>query len=154
MYAIVDEVDSVLIDEARTPLIISGPVGNDDDTRYFEHNAAVGRLARKQTELVNTLVGDAERDLEKGETAAAGMKLYKAQLGGPKNKRLLKVLQETGNKTLLQRMELDYIADRRLPASKQQLPRARGRPAVRARREGALGAPHRSRGGLHVAQRP
>ena len=120
VYAIVDEVDSVLIDEARTPLIISGPVGNDDDTRYFEHNAAVGRLARKQTELVNTLVGEAERDLEKDETVAAGMKLYKAQLGGPKNKRLLKVLQETGNKSLLQRMELDYIADRRLPASKQQ----------------------------------
>ena len=120
VYAIVDEVDSVLIDEARTPLIISGPVGNDNDGRYFEHNAAVARLSRKQTELVNTLVGDAERDLATGDTAAAGMKLYKAQLGGPKNKRLLKVLQETGNKTLLQRMELDYIADRRLPASKQQ----------------------------------
>jgi preprotein translocase subunit SecA len=120
IYAIVDEVDSVLIDEARTPLIISGPVGNENDGRYFEHNAAVGRLARKQTELVNLLVGDAERDLQKGETAAAGMKMYKAQLGGPKNKRLLKVLQETGNKQLVQRMELDYIADRRLPASKQR----------------------------------
>ncbi|HUX34404.1 MAG TPA: preprotein translocase subunit SecA [Gemmatimonadaceae bacterium] len=120
VYAIVDEVDSVLIDEARTPLIISGPVGNDNDGRYFEHNANVARLARKQTELVNLLVGDAERDLAAGDTGAAGMKLYKAQLGAPKNKRLLKVLQETGNKTLLQRMELDYIADRRLPASKQQ----------------------------------
>ncbi len=120
VYAIVDEVDSVLIDEARTPLIISGPVGNENDGRYFEHNAAVARLARKQTELVNTLVADAERDLEKGDTAAAGMKLYKAQLGGPKNKRLLKVLQETGNKQLVQRMELDYIADRRLPASRQR----------------------------------
>jgi preprotein translocase subunit SecA len=120
VFAIVDEVDSVLIDEARTPLIISGPVGNDNDGRYFEHNAAVARLARKQTELVNLLVGDAERDLGQGDTGAAGMKLYKAQLGGPKNKRLLKVLQETGNKALLQRMELDYIADRRLPASKQQ----------------------------------
>ncbi len=120
IYAIVDEVDSVLIDEARTPLIISGPVGNENDGRYFEHNAAVGRLARKQTELVNGLVGEAERDLQKDDTAAAGMKLYKAQLGGPKNKRLLKVLQETGNKQLVQRMELDYIADRRLPASKQR----------------------------------
>ncbi|HVB32638.1 MAG TPA: preprotein translocase subunit SecA [Gemmatimonadaceae bacterium] len=120
VFAIVDEVDSVLIDEARTPLIISGPVGNDNDGRYFDHNAAVGRLVRKQTELVNTLVGDAERDLEAGETTAAGMKLYKAQLGSPKNKRLVKVLGETGNKTLLQRMELDYIADRRLPPSKQQ----------------------------------
>ncbi|HEY5218576.1 MAG TPA: preprotein translocase subunit SecA, partial [Gemmatimonadaceae bacterium] len=120
VYAIVDEVDSVLIDEARTPLIISGPVGNDNDDRYFEHNAAVGRLVRKQTELANGLVGDAERDLQNGDTGAAGMKLYKAQLGSPKNKRLLKVLQETGNKTLVQRMELDYIADRRSPASRQQ----------------------------------
>ena len=64
-YAIVDEVDSVLIDEARTPLIISGPVGNENDAMYFEHNAAVARLVRRQTELVNTLVGEAERDLEK-----------------------------------------------------------------------------------------
>src|SRR5450756_556354 len=62
-YAIVDEVDSVLIDEARTPLIISGPVGNDNDGAYFEHNAVVERLVRRQTEMVNTLVADAERDM-------------------------------------------------------------------------------------------
>ncbi|HVZ77112.1 MAG TPA: hypothetical protein VG818_03925, partial [Gemmatimonadaceae bacterium] len=119
VFAIVDEVDSVLIDEARTPLIISGPVGNDNDTRFFEHNAAVGRLVRKQTELVNTLVGEAERDLERGDTGAAGLKLFQAQLGSPKNKRLLKVLQEPGNKTLVQKMELDYLSDRRLPQGKQ-----------------------------------
>jgi preprotein translocase subunit SecA len=119
IFAIVDEVDSVLIDEARTPLIISGPVGNDNDGRYFEHNAAVARLVRRQTELVNSLVGDAERDLEKGDTAAAAMKLFQAQLGSPKNKRLLKVLQEQGNKALVQKMELDYLSDRRVPASKQ-----------------------------------
>ncbi len=58
VYAIVDEVDSVLIDEARTPLIISGPVGNESDAQYAEHNAAVGRLVRRQTEMVNQLVGD------------------------------------------------------------------------------------------------
>ena len=118
-YAIVDEVDSVLIDEARTPLIISGPVGNENDGMYFEHNAAVGRLVRRQTELVNTLVGEAERDLEKNDTAAAALNLYKAQLGSPKNRRLMKVLQEQGNKQLVQKMELDHIADRRLPAAKQ-----------------------------------
>ncbi len=119
-YAIVDEVDSVLIDEARTPLIISGPVGNENDAMYFEHNAAVARLARRQTELVNALVGEAERDLEKGDTQSAAVKLYKAQLGGPKNKRLMKVFQEPGNKQLAQKMELEHISDRRLPASKQQ----------------------------------
>jgi preprotein translocase subunit SecA len=118
-YAIVDEVDSVLIDEARTPLIISGPVGNENDGMYFEHNASVGRLVRKQTELVNSLVGEAERDLEKRDTEAARVRLYKAQLGSPKNRRLMKVLQEQGNKQLVQKMELEHIADRRLPAGKQ-----------------------------------
>src|SRR5439155_8827863 len=60
-YAIVDEVDSVLVDEARTPLIISGPVGNENDTMYFEHNAAVARVVNRQTELVNTRGAEAER---------------------------------------------------------------------------------------------
>jgi preprotein translocase subunit SecA len=120
VYAIVDEVDSVLIDEARTPLIISGPVGNDNDGMYFEHNNAVARLVRRQTELVNTLVGDAERELEKGNTPGAAVQLYKAQLGHPKNRRLMKMMQEPGNKQLVQKMELEHIADRRLPPSKQQ----------------------------------
>ena len=119
-YAIVDEVDSVLIDEARTPLIISGPVGNDNDPLFFQFNGAVERLVRRQTELVNALVAEAERDLEKGDTASGALKMYKAQLGSPKNKRLFKLMQEPGNKTLVQKMELDHIADRRLPASKQQ----------------------------------
>src|SRR5215831_8427117 len=120
-YAIVDEVDSVLIDEARTPLIISGPVGNENDGMYFEHNAAVARLVRRQTELVNALVGEAERDLEKHDTVAAALHLYKAQLGSPKNKRLMKALQAPGVKQLVQKQELEHIADRRLPTNKQQL---------------------------------
>jgi preprotein translocase subunit SecA len=119
-YAIVDEVDSVLIDEARTPLIISGPVGNENDAIYFEHNAAVARLVRRQTEMVNLLVGEAERDFERGDTHAAVLKLYKAQLGSPKNRRLMKALQEPGNKQLVQKQELEHISDRRLPAGKQQ----------------------------------
>ncbi len=119
-YAIVDEVDSVLIDEARTPLIISGPVGNENDAMYFEHNSAVARLVRRQTELANLLVGEAERDLEKGDRQSAAVRLYKAQLGNPKNKRLLKALQEQGIKQMVQKTELEHIADRRLPPSKQQ----------------------------------
>jgi preprotein translocase subunit SecA len=119
-FAIVDEVDSVLIDEARTPLIISGPVGNDNDPLFFQFNGSVERLVKRQTELVNTLVGEAERDLEKGDTASGALKMYKAQLGSPKNRRLFKLLQEQGNKSLVQKMELDHIADRRLPAGKQQ----------------------------------
>ncbi|HEX2777871.1 MAG TPA: hypothetical protein VHM30_00115, partial [Gemmatimonadaceae bacterium] len=119
-YAIVDEVDSVLIDEARTPLIISGPVGGESDGAYFEHNAAVGRLVRKQTELVNQLVADGERALEKNDTRDAALAFYKARLGSPKNKRLLKVMQEPGVKSLIQKMELDHLADRKLAASKQE----------------------------------
>src|SRR5687767_13995486 len=119
-YAIVDEVDSVLIDEARTPLIISGPVGNESDTSYREHNASVSKLVRMQMGIVNQLVADAERALEKGDTNTAAIALYKAQLGGPKNRRLLKVYQESGTKQLAQKMELEHIADRKLPASKQQ----------------------------------
>jgi preprotein translocase subunit SecA len=120
IYAIVDEVDSVLVDEARTPLIISGPVGNESDAEYAEHNAAVSRLVRRQSDLVNALVAAGEKAFEADDSDAAALNLYKAQLGGPKNKRLLKVFQETGAKQLVQKMELQHIADRRLPANKQQ----------------------------------
>jgi preprotein translocase subunit SecA len=119
-YAIVDEVDSVLIDEARTPLIISGPVGNENDGRYAEFNTQVARLVRRQTDHVNALVAEGERLFEGGDAQAAAVPLYKARLGGPKNRRLMKLLQEPGVAQLVQKVELDHIADRKLPASKQQ----------------------------------
>jgi preprotein translocase subunit SecA len=118
-FAIVDEVDSVLIDEARTPLIISGPVGNDNDGRYFEYNADVGRLFRRQTEVVNTLVGEAERHIAAGEMEEAAIKLYKARLGSPRNRRLLKMMQEPQYQMLVQRKELEHLSDRKLPANRQ-----------------------------------
>jgi preprotein translocase subunit SecA len=118
-YAIVDEVDSVLIDEARTPLIISGPVGNENDSMYQAHNASVAKLVREQDALVNQLVAEGERLMEK-DADAASLLFYKAQLGGPKNKRLFKVLGETGVKSLVQKRELEHLADRKLPAGKQQ----------------------------------
>ena len=119
-YAIVDEVDSVLIDEARTPLIISGPVGNDGDTQFADHNSAVLRLFRRQTESANELVAEGEQALERGDTETAAMALFKAQLGSPKNKRLMKALNEQGVKQLVQKQELAYLADRKLPPAKQQ----------------------------------
>ncbi len=119
-YAIVDEVDSVLIDEARTPLIISGPVGNETDEEYAIHNGGVARLVRMQSELANSLTADGERALREGDTESAALLLYKAQLGAPKNRRLLKLLNEPGVKQLVQGMELKHIGDRRLPASKQE----------------------------------
>ena len=119
VFALVDEVDSVLIDEARTPLIISGPVGNEGDVQYFEHNTAISRLVRKQMELVNVLVADAERELEAHKTQDASVKMYQAQLGHPKNRKLVKMLNEQGNKQLVLKVELEHLADRKLPPAKQ-----------------------------------
>jgi preprotein translocase subunit SecA len=119
-YAIVDEVDSVLIDEARTPLIISGPVGNENDVLFGQYNQSVLRLFRRQTEVANQLVGEGEAALERGDERAASLALYKARLGDPKNKRLMKTLNETGVKQMVQKMELAHIADRKLPAQKQE----------------------------------
>ncbi|HET7427408.1 MAG TPA: hypothetical protein VFJ50_10225, partial [Gemmatimonadales bacterium] len=121
-FAIIDEVDSILIDEARTPLIISGPVGNEADDKYASFNRQVAELVRKQTGVVNTLLAEAEKLLEDDKTRQeAALKLYQAQLGMPKNKRLLKLYNETGIKQLVQRMELDAIADRKLPMKQQRM---------------------------------
>jgi len=121
-FAIIDEVDSILIDEARTPLIISGPVGNEADDKYASFNRQVAEMVRKQTGVVNTLLAEAERLLEDEKTRQeAALKLYQAQLGMPKNKRLLKMLNETGIKQLVQRMELDAIGDRKLPMKQQRM---------------------------------
>jgi len=118
-YAIVDEVDSVLIDEARTPLIISGPVGNENDSMYQAHNSSVAKLIREQDALVNSLVAEGERLME-GDADAASLLMYKAQLGGPKNKKLFKMLGEIGVKQMVQKRELEHLADRKLPVNKQQ----------------------------------
>ena len=121
-YAIIDEVDSILIDEARTPLIISGPVGNESDEKYAQFSRQVAELVRKQTGVVNTLLSEAEKLLEDPKTRNdAALKLYQARLGMPKNKRLLKMLNETGTKQLVQRMERDAIADRKLPMKQQRM---------------------------------
>jgi preprotein translocase subunit SecA len=121
-YAIIDEVDSILIDEARTPLIISGPVGNETDEKYAQFSRQVAEMVRKQTGVVNTLLAESEKLLEDPKTRNdAALKLYQARLGMPKNKRLLKILNETGIKQLVQRMELDAIADRKLPMKQQRM---------------------------------
>src|SRR5688572_2161858 len=121
-FAIIDEVDSILIDEARTPLIISGPVGHAEDDSYQQYNRQVAELVRKQTGVVNTLLAEAERLLEDPKAKSdAALKLYQAQLGMPKNKRLLKMFNETGVKQSVQRIELDAIADRKLPTRQQEM---------------------------------
>ncbi|MBN2030263.1 preprotein translocase subunit SecA [bacterium] len=112
-YAIIDEVDSVLIDEARTPLIISGPVG-ESKNRFAEMKPRVEQLVRNQTILVNRFIADGERLLQEGKEYEGGIKLLQAQRGSPKNKRLIKLLHEPGIQKLIRRVESDYMRDKRL----------------------------------------
>jgi len=121
-FAIIDEVDSILIDEARTPLIISGAVGAESDAKYAQFNSQVIQLVRKQAAVVSDLIAAAEPLLSDEKTRYdASTKLYQAQLGMPKNKKLLKLLNEEGVKSLVQRVELDVLADRKSPAKDQRL---------------------------------
>src|SRR6266516_209819 len=122
VYAIIDEVDSILIDEARTPLIISGAVGAESDEKYAQFNSQVVQLVRKQTAVVNDQIAKGEPLLAEEKTSYDGaVLLYQAQLGMPKDKKLLKLLQEPGVKSQVQRVELDVLADRKLPAREQKL---------------------------------
>ncbi|MEJ2218308.1 MAG: preprotein translocase subunit SecA, partial [Gemmatimonadota bacterium] len=117
-YAIIDEVDSILIDEARTPLIISGPVGQEESDIYRRYNPMVNSLYRKQTRVVSELVADAEKELDKDEDAddgAIGQKLLAAKRGAPKNKRLLKLFaDDPGLQKLVQQTEGFYMRDKAL----------------------------------------
>ena len=107
-YAIVDEVDSVLIDEARTPLIISGPVEHATHN-YDEVKPLVDDLVRKQTRYVNALIAEAEKLMENDENnSEAGLKLLIAQRGAPKNKRLEKLYQRQGIKKLVFDIESEF----------------------------------------------
>jgi len=113
-YAIVDEVDNILIDEARTPLIISGPV--DRSTHRFDKmKPLVHELVRKQTFLVNRLLNEAEESLS-GEDGReqAGLKLLLALKGAPKNKRLMKLRQDGEIQRLTNKTESFFLAEKRM----------------------------------------
>jgi preprotein translocase subunit SecA len=112
-YTIIDEVDSVLIDEARTPLIISGPVG-ESKNRFAEMKPKVAQLVRNQSVLINQLVNEGEELLEEGKDYDAGIKLLQGQRGSPKNKRLTKLMHEPGIQKLIRRVESDYMRDKKL----------------------------------------
>jgi len=112
-YAIVDEVDSVLIDEARTPLIISGPVPRSQH-RYKEYRGDVSRLVQKQTVMVNHIVSEADELWEQGDLHAAATLYLKAKRGAPKNKRLMRSLQDPDRLRELQRVEAERLRDKNL----------------------------------------
>ena len=106
-YAIVDEVDSVLIDEARTPLIISGPADTASEL-YYELNPLISNLVKRQKSIVNRYLKEAEDLLNGGKTEEAGKRLLQAEKGDPKNKRLLKLKEDPENIRLIQKTEFLY----------------------------------------------
>ena len=111
-YAIVDEVDSVLIDEARTPLIISGPV-DVDDHKFDEMKPKIERIFRKQKNLVATMLQEAEKLLESNDgITEAGVHLFRAHRGLPKSNKLAKLTSEPSYKKLLLDTELEYLREK------------------------------------------
>ncbi len=114
-YAIVDEVDSVLIDDARTPLIISGPTPKGDNQEFAPLKPRIERIVNAQRAYINTALTDAKRLIGEGKTGEkegeGGMALLRAFRGLPKNKALIKFLSEPGVRTILQKTENHYMQD-------------------------------------------
>ena len=108
-FAIVDEVDSVLIDDARTPLIISGPVPKGDDQLFDQYRDIVERLYSLQRNLANDCLVKAKKLIAEGKNDEGGIWLLRSHKGLPKNKALIKFLSEQGMKVLLQKTEAIYM---------------------------------------------
>jgi len=114
-YAIIDEIDSVLIDEARTPLIISGPVPRGDIHEYNELKPRIERLVKSQRTLVTQYLTEAKKKIEEGDTGfeegQGGLPLFRAYRGLPKNNALIKYLSEPGSRAILNKVEGHYMQD-------------------------------------------
>ncbi len=122
-FAIVDEVDSILIDEARTPLIISGPA-TVSSHQYDKFKPIVEQLVKRQTMLCNRLVSEAKEALERGDLEQGGRILFKVKLGQPRNKGLLRLMEDPENRRALDKSELSFYQDSRkedLVALKEEL---------------------------------
>ncbi|HYK47070.1 MAG TPA: preprotein translocase subunit SecA [Parafilimonas sp.] len=113
-YAMVDEVDSVLIDDARTPLIISGPVGRDNTTQqFFDLKPRIEQLVEAQKRSVNQFLNEAKRKINEGDDdpKSGGLALFRAHRGLPKNTALIKFLSEPGVRVKMQKSENYYLSD-------------------------------------------
>ena len=110
-YAIVDEVDSVLVDDARTPLIISGPVPKGDVHEFDELKPKVADIVAKQRQYLTGVLAEAKKLIKAGDTKEGGFQLLRVYRGIPKNKALIKFLSEEGIKLLLQKTENFYMQD-------------------------------------------
>ncbi|MEM9080504.1 MAG: preprotein translocase subunit SecA [Verrucomicrobiota bacterium] len=124
-FAIIDEVDSILIDEARTPLIISGPSTVATSTeKYLQFKSIVEQLVKKQNLLCNELATKAKKNLEDGETEEAGRNLFIIKLGQPRNRQLMRFMEDPDTRRILEKAELAMYQDtqkRDLFAAKEEL---------------------------------
>src|ERR1700748_2586136 len=122
-YAIVDEVDSILIDEARTPLIISGPA-TVSTHQYDKWKPLVEQLVRKQNMLCNRIASEAMEAFEKGEIEDGGLAMFKVKLGQPRNKQLLRMMEDPEKRKAIDNDELQFYQDahkEKLFAPKEEL---------------------------------
>lgn len=119
-YAIVDEIDSVCIDEARTPLIISGPVEHSTHA-YDKWKPRVERLYRAQIPLVNKMIAEGERLLREGSEREAAYKLLVAKRGSPRNRKLMKMEKEKGVLKMIEGLELQLLRDKKLHEVDEEL---------------------------------
>lgn len=125
-FAMVDEVDSVLIDDARTPLIISGPIGRDDNAaQFFELKPRIEKLVEAQKRATNQFLNEARKKIAEGndDPKDGGLALFRASRGLPKNSALIKFLSEPGMRVKLQKAENYYLADqqREMPKADEEL---------------------------------
>lgn len=125
-FAMVDEVDSVLIDDARTPLIISGPIGhNTGEQQFFELKPRIEKLVEAQKKAVNQFLNEAKKKIAEGndDPKDGGLALFRAHRGLPKNSALIKFLSEPGMRVKLQKAENYYLADqqREMPKADEEL---------------------------------
>ncbi len=112
-FAMVDEVDSVLIDDARTPLIISGPIPRGDEHEFYDLKPRIERLVTAQKNFINGVLIEAKKSISEGKSGAndGGLALLRAHRGLPKSKALIKFLSESGMKQILTKTENHYMAD-------------------------------------------
>jgi preprotein translocase subunit SecA len=109
-FAIIDEVDSILIDEARTPLIISGP-SSVSSHQFDKYKPMVEQIVRQQTVLCNELMAEAKKAQEAGDLETAGRALFKVKLGQPRNRQLMRMMQEPDMRRLIEKTELSFYQD-------------------------------------------
>src|SRR5688572_24950483 len=118
-FAMVDEVDSVLVDEARTPLIISGPVPRGDEHEFYQLKPRISKVVEAQKKAVNQYLNDAKKLIAEGNDKDGGLALFRAHRAMPKYKPLIKTLSESGMRHILQKTENYHLQD-----NKKEMPNA------------------------------